>query len=220
MRPEIVRKESKMLPPGWVYIETQWVDTIMGAYHDTLSGAFLEFEIGLLGLLSPSVKATIAEKEGECQGWPYRIAIIKESPTSIAKNGDLLMVSFMVDDPIWQTWNFSALVDTNFKHQRVMDFIFGDNQTWRGVIRKKRGWSKRVSRKQVLALEDRIEWLKVQDILGVPWNCRAWQNGFKVAYECDSASPDNDHDTFDAWLLFDQGHYFVGAKFEKAGVQD
>jgi hypothetical protein len=41
------------LPGGWVYLEGEGIDSIMGAYHDSVSGAFVRVEVAPESVVTP-----------------------------------------------------------------------------------------------------------------------------------------------------------------------
>lgn len=220
---------SEMSSSDWLYLENEWIDNFLGAYHDKASGSFIEFEVGMRGLMSPYAPAAASAHHaslirGESGGWPYSMVLIQQNVTAStrricpalkAEKVPVLIVSFDGDHKLYGTWNFEAVLCTPVQQERVTNFLL-KGQDWRNALSSGMQMeTKAITREQLNNIPVGTAWERVRQILGPPSDSVAYEGGFLVSYYC-SVYKENDFNNA-VWLLFDQNRVLDTIKFGKPG---
>jgi len=176
------------VPEGWVFLESEGIDTSCAAFHDRLSGAFVTYEAGFSFVITPLVESRAklpraTSSEGEAEGVPYKVVTIRPASPEACEE---IAVSFLPrGQQMPASWNFWTAACSAEQRERAMVLIFGKAhvaQSWR-----KEDWVHGggfVERSHVAALAAGAPWPEVRAKLGAPGAAaKAPGHGFMVEYE-------------------------------------
>lgn len=170
------------LPPGWVYLEAEGIDTVRGAYHDSASDLFVKAEEELSNDLEPWAVTAAQDRGARSER-----GVVSGSPfLRVSKSGwwgcDEVTVSFLPDGDKGRSLNLSASLCDATQRERFEGLV--------ASVASPGAWP---SRKQGPYLEwereaDRVTvgtaWPEVRARLGHPGDVRrpSTGGGFIVSY--------------------------------------
>jgi hypothetical protein len=174
---------------GWIFLEGEGYDTAFAAFHDRISGAFVEYEAGFSFVITPLVDSraklpTATSSTGDAGGVPYVVVSI---PSASGKGCEDIAVSFLLrgQESPPGSWNFWTTACTAGQRERTMALILSKAHVARGWrIEDQVHGGGFVDRSDVAALTVGTSWPEVRARLGAPGDAaKASGNGFKVEYE-------------------------------------
>jgi hypothetical protein len=204
----------KDLPSGWTYLRRQGVDTWPGAYHDRISGAFVEFDLGT-GIFTGWLSETAAQKQrlqcddgqlGEVRFRRCRLpGQVCGSQQGAAAARYRLVVNFHTNSGPWTLWSFAANLCDGLQAKRVEELLFEKNRLWLESLDEARTDHVRyLSDRDLTDTKPGMDWREISDRLGPPAESeRDAPDGFRVLYWIGGP------ETKQVWLVFDRGQKLV-----------
>jgi hypothetical protein len=199
----------------WIFLEQESIDVFLGAFHDRVSGAFVNLEVGFPEILSPAAQEIAKRKgghlvTGENEGWPYAMVLMPEDRTKFINSicpvtpqpirGQALVISFKGDDPHSSTWNFTTLICGPSQLERVKDFLI-NGQQWR----KPSGQNlepRTLTPGDLKMASPGTTWSHVRELFGSSFDPFAFKGGFAVSYYYGSSKEIERNQR--TWFIFDQ----------------
>ena len=177
----------------WLHLNRESIDLQVGAYYDTVSGVFVEYEIGLPGMVSalvvPSQDSTPAARvtSGVSGGWHYALSVSEDSAAQqedscpSESGAETINISFAAEGTRWAVWNLSAVACSADQKERIMSFLLGSQPRWHDTLQEQHRPDS-VLAKSVETLARGTRWDEVVSRLGHPQDSLRTRNGFRVSY--------------------------------------
>ncbi len=170
------------LPSGWIYIEQEGIDTFPGAYHDRLSGTYVNSEVALPGVAAPwaesAARAPGAKRERSDVG-PLRRDRVKLLPTT--KGCSQVSVTFTDERRKGLLWNLAADLCSTEQERRFDELIEDlSNSGWPAPNARAERW---LTMADFDEIKPGMVWEDLRRRLGPPGAVKRQADGFEVGYE-------------------------------------
>jgi hypothetical protein len=214
------------LAEGWIYIEKERFDTVPGAYHDRVSGAFVNLEWHVLPGFPPpeadsvSIAAGADSREGIDSGVPFKFVSIPGVRTS---NGfqrmpgascQTIVISYLPNGENGRSLNMAAEVCDELQRKRATDLMLGKGEAATKSIADGDPYES-LSRGTVLSQSNGSTWQRVRSSLGPGIDaCKVGTHGFSVIYRLERSSGFEGEDM--AILVFSREQRLVDKRFGNA----
>lgn len=168
------------VPPGWIHVEAESVDTWAFAYHDKVSGAWVRFDVGRPVRESEKVPP-LAKKDGTVGGVRYHSERLPDPICGDISENDhgRLHVSFFPERQ-GRVWNVSALLCTDEQVRRTRDLLFGRMRLQ--LDAQLREDNRFVTEEELKAVRVGMTWQDVMRALGEPADGEPAEGGGFAAY--------------------------------------
>lgn len=222
-------ESSEVSTKGWIFLERESTDTFLGTFHDKISGAFVELEIGMQGLLSQYAPTAASAHhavlhKGENSGWQYSMVQVQQigskSVDQICTSREelkptIFIASYSKDDPILHTWNLEAVVCSSLQQERISSFLLKDRQWW--TAPEARGETPgAITKEQLNQIPVGTIWENVRRKIGSPFDSVPYKGGFLASfYYSIDEKPDYNRAV---WFVFDQNRILQSFTIGKPGL--
>ena len=217
------------LPAGWEHLPQACLDCWVGAYHDSSSGAYLEYSVGPPQLLAPGIEGPTLTGLDKIDGIRYTVStqadarktsqlalekmtgsgvadLIPEVRRTLPPEGcSLLSIQFHLDNA---TWSFNAAVCDPGQEARVRELLLGRQRLNLVPAGNTRWWSRVLSPRDVERAEVGSSVAGILSRLGRPETpYRVLKDQFALAYH---VRRDGNHELVEATFTFNRSQRLVG----------
>lgn len=208
-------------PEGWIYLEKDFIDTFPGAYHDSVSGAFVRVEVALVPHViswsehqarSRGAVVTRAETDGVPYFMERRKHISADEQakyrTKLEEGCEQIAIHFLPKGSEGPSWHLRGEACTPTQEERMLALMRGMASTvknWPDGVRPPSG--RLVTPQELAGIAPGMNWERVRARLGPPAQAeKSAADGFVVTYDVESVRRSDD---LRVTLAFGKDHMLV-----------
>jgi hypothetical protein len=177
----------------------------VGAYHDSFSGAFVNYDVGAPTVIAPPLAESGDDVDtGQLEGVEYRIMRRDVKCEDSRERSPNLYVTFFMKHLPFSVWNFWTTVCGSRQDGRVRDLLLSKFRLLRdGPNAQRTKHARDVRMAELNSLRKGMDWEGIQERLGPAADAEGTQDGgFAVLYGREAPQEA-------IWLCFDVSQRFV-----------